>query len=669
MDLNNIDKSNSTFWSIGNEPTQAVNNLQADYITYHLKLLYLLSDKVLASSSFFFESEKTRMVTDNLLELFENGEILYFIDEDLENFREHGLKKINKSPSSLTAYNNKDQVLRLSKQMDEKFILLRRPKLSISDKIVELWIQELESFELGTIGHYIHSLPISPSDKTEIKINLVQFGQSRKKDFVWEYLHPLLTRLRVSKEFKFIVRRKLSMLYSIATTQVLGLSIDNSNFFNTTQVSANLKFDTGLFDECLNLIGLRKAINMLSLQDVMKLKYSEPFIYFKEFYFLLIEASAYKADNAKKALPLFHEVDKFLANGKIDVTKFVKAFGLLCKRLNLSKQHYKKPLELIISKYEAFNKATINNFIELVNEYSVDKKKVVIQVVAQYEEINILNAKEYVLKNETAIKKTIINNFRIPETDTPGGYQQMLERTIRWFENFKRSEFDIALLIYKNIRYYSEGDIDELLDKMAMALRKLFQNDLSKVMFSGLGDSSAGSGEQFLYRLNQRLRLPQQNFPKDFRSSIGNHDAIVFIDDIIGSGNQATRYYKKKLADVKLTKYYFSLLAYENGIKKIREETGFEKVITLSLMNESHMAFSPESEIFPKHLITKLRIIAELYGQKLYPLGPLGYDDSQALIVFAHNTPNNTLPIIWASDNNEKSIEYPWNPLFERKKN
>jgi hypothetical protein len=668
MDLNNIDKSNSTFWSLGNEPTQSVNHLQADYITYHLKLLYLLSDKVLASSSFFFESEITRKVTNNLLELFENGEILYFIDEDLENFKEHGLQKIKKSPSSFTAYNNKDLVLNISKQMDERFVLLRRPKLSISNKIVELWIEEIESNETGTLGQYISNLTISQEAKTEIRINLTQFAQSRKKDFVWEYLHPLLAKLKVSKEFKFIVRRKLSMLYSIATTQILGLSIDNNNFFNNTQVSANLKFDTGLFDECLNLIALRKAVSLLSLQDVMKLKYSEPFIYFKEFYFALIEASSFRADNAKKALPMFHKVDHFLSKEKIDVNVFVKSFGLLCKRINLSQQHYKKPLDLIISKYEAFNKATINDFIELVNEYSSDKGKIVIKATPQGDDQNMLNAQEFILKNEMLIKKIIVNNFKIPETDTPGGYHQMIERTVRWFENFKRSEFELALLIYKNIKYYAERDIDELLDKMASALKRLFKNDLHNVIFSGLGNSSAGSGEQFLYRLNQRLMLPQRNFPKDFRQETDNSAAIVFIDDIVGSGNQATRYYKKNLGSVELDTYYFTLLAYESGLEKIRTETGFKNVITSSILNESHKAFSDNSEIFPQHLVEKIKAIAEHYGEKLYPLGPLGYDESQALIVFAHNTPNNTLPIIWAGDHNEKSIEYPWNPLFERKK-
>ena len=56
------------------------------------------------------------------------------------------------------------------------------------------------------------------------------------------------------------------------------------------------------------------------------------------------------------------------------------------------------------------------------------------------------------------------------------------------------------------------------------------------------------------------------------------------------------------------------------------------------------------------------------YGEKLFSTynrdnhleetHPLGYNNSQALIVFAYNPPNNTLPIIWSSKN--------WKPLYPR---
>jgi len=51
------------------------------------------------------------------------------------------------------------------------------------------------------------------------------------------------------------------------------------------------------------------------------------------------------------------------------------------------------------------------------------------------------------------------------------------------------------------------------------------------------------------------------------------------------------------------------------------------------------------------------------YGEKLVG-GPhsLGFDDSQLLIGFHHNTPDNTLPIIWFDEPGQAS----WKPIFRR---
>lgn len=53
------------------------------------------------------------------------------------------------------------------------------------------------------------------------------------------------------------------------------------------------------------------------------------------------------------------------------------------------------------------------------------------------------------------------------------------------------------------------------------------------------------------------------------------------------------------------------------------------------------------------------------YGKLLYKKWPLGYENSQALIVFTHATPNNTLPIIW-SDSRIAGRDIAWFPLFPR---
>lgn len=280
-----------------------------------------------------------------------------------------------------------------------------------------------------------------------------------------------------------------------------------------------------------------------------------------------------------------------------------------------------------------------------------------------------IDASDFVFTKDKIIQSVIVDNWKIPKTKTPGLYAETYNRIILWFENFKKSEYELALLILCNIKYFTDHEIDQLLEKMCGELKNLFSSDFSKVGFFGLGNYSSDSGSQFLYSLKQKLKLHDFNFPKHHDNLHKNIESIVFIDDIIGTGKQAKDFYDNYLQNLNIKKYYYSLIAFEKGLKSLKINSGFSNVFATKIFTESERAFSDSSEIFSNTLIrTQIKEMTKRYGDILYPKGPLGYDDSQALIVFSHNTPNNTLPIIWASENNEKAIGIPWNPIWERKK-
>lgn len=661
MELKDIDKSSTTFWSLGNNTTQKVNNLTFYYVVEHLKLLYLLSDKVLASGSYYFESEIAREVTTSLQTLFEKGEILYFIDEDIESFEEHGVEKIKKSPEKFEAYKDKNIVQKRGKKLDSFVIPLRRPPSSISDKMVELWIMDLYSEDQESLGGILKST-IKDNDKLkEILISLSRFASERKKDFVWEYLQPYLSKLKLNKLLQNSIRRKLSKLYSISTAEVLGVSLDTNDLSFRKYITENTKYDTTLFQECMKILDISSAIQDLNLFDLIKLKSSNEFIYFRELYFSIVDSVSYNSNLTTKVLPLLIDAESTVMGGNINISVFLSSFKKLCNKLKIPSNKYKKPLDIILNRYETFNKATISPFLELVKTTTSIKKTQI------FFNNLITNGNDFYIKYKQEIEKIITDKFKIPKTEVPGRFGEMSNIIIRWFDNFKRSEYLLGLLILHNIKYFSEHDVDELLDKMSNELKRLFYNNFSDVNFFGLGDYSSDSGEQFLYRLRQRLGISPKYFPKSYSQLSPKIKAVVFIDDIIGSGKQATDFYNQKLINLKVDKYYFSLLAFEDGKNNIKKETGFKDVFTIIPLSESDKAFSESSEIFrEKEQRTQIKEFAQQYGEKLYPQGPLGYDNCQALIAFSHNTPNNTLPIIWASSKNESKVGIPWNPLCER---
>lgn len=239
----------------------------------------------------------------------------------------------------------------------------------------------------------------------------------------------------------------------------------------------------------------------------------------------------------------------------------------------------------------------------------------------------------------------------------------------RWFHNFQPSEFEDALLILKRIKYYDSDTVATYICDLSKELNKMFNGEFSNVLFYPLGDSPASSGGNFLYAFSKELGVPQSSFPySTFKDvDLRKISSIVFFDDMIGSGNQAIKFAKKHLQEIGVNTYYVALLAFQDGYDKIKRENCFNDVIVHDFLSEEYKCFSSYSQIFPdRDLRERIKEMCEKYGQKLYSEHPLGYDDSQALIVFSHSTPNNTLPIIWASPENEKTLGVVWKPLWKR---
>lgn len=279
------------------------------------------------------------------------------------------------------------------------------------------------------------------------------------------------------------------------------------------------------------------------------------------------------------------------------------------------------------------------------------------------------SAAAFVTFKAEEIRHVIVEKWRIAQTTLPGEYAATVNRIAKWFDNFATTEYDDALMLLRGVRVLSGGDVDGLLETIVQELSRLFSGDLKRVVFCGLGNSGGSSGGQFLYSLRQKLSLPAGHFPLEYHRLRSGVDSIVFVDDIIGSGEQAQRFLDLHLRGVTATKYYCSLVAFRRGLETLRARSGFKFVFAAKVLEESERAFSADSRMFPEDA-TRLRVMAMAYryGQALYPKGPLGYDDGQAMIVFPHNTPNNTLPIIWASTRNEKTLGVPWSPLWERRK-
>ena len=210
---------------------------------------------------------------------------------------------------------------------------------------------------------------------------------------------------------------------------------------------------------------------------------------------------------------------------------------------------------------------------------------------------------------------------------------------------------------------------------MQSKIKRIALKPMGKCVFSPIGESGK-SGGHVLYTCQQIQRESSVyvNHIEEALSKLSSpNDVIVLVDDIIGSGNTFCSWLKEKLnkgeignqlnnlivqSRIKL----ISIVVLEKGKRKINSEYS-----TIDVLGEdTRKLFLQTRSIFGGHVrMKRYREFCYKYGKLLSKRWPLGYENSQALIVFDHATPNNTLPIIW-SDSCIAGRNTAWYPLFPR---
>lgn len=223
----------------------------------------------------------------------------------------------------------------------------------------------------------------------------------------------------------------------------------------------------------------------------------------------------------------------------------------------------------------------------------------------------------------------------------------------------------------------------------------LFRKELERTRFLGVANP-AESGCHLLYYFRQENGLPRNLFIHTHQVFVRNRsttrtgarrrttapgqlqlrDAAVtryiFIDDFCGSARQGTEYSRDLVEEIKrldqtVCVEYYVLFATRQGIRKIRDETTFDTAKAIYELDASFRCFAAESRYFRSAFDGIDRGFCEQmcrrYGETMVDKAhALGFEDSQLLIGFQHNTPDNTLPIIWFDEPNR----VPWKPIFRR---
>lgn len=177
------------------------------------------------------------------------------------------------------------------------------------------------------------------------------------------------------------------------------------------------------------------------------------------------------------------------------------------------------------------------------------------------------------------------------------------------------------------------------------------------------------SGVHLIRQLRQHVRISKTLLcrPENVATLPQTVKVLVFIDDIVGTGKQFEKFAKfHKLKDqVPKRKLFFSpLIAYQDGIDKLANAHPWLTISPIEVFNSEHCFCCPcidNQELWALDEENRIDDVQEHVKRLAQKNGiPTSTRYSLDLLIgFEHATPNNTIPLLWASS--EK-----WRPLFNR---
>lgn len=249
--------------------------------------------------------------------------------------------------------------------------------------------------------------------------------------------------------------------------------------------------------------------------------------------------------------------------------------------------------------------------------------------------------------------------------------EKRFDDVLKWLMQFDTEDIDLGVRIIKNLNVIGFEDLNTSLSIAYSKLERVAIDKGSKItnrntLFAGIGDGSK-SGAMIGYNFRIANEIPEDNFMTDESINFlerGAIENIVLVDDVIGTGHQATSEIKSLTEKVTPfgVKNIFLLTAVgmDDGIKNIINNTKAH-VFSAFEYTDLDTAKNLDSSFYEGILHErreKLKARLEYYG-RVSNKASLGYGGIGAMIAFYYNTPNISLPVIWGSKNS-------WIPLFKR---
>jgi hypothetical protein len=235
-----------------------------------------------------------------------------------------------------------------------------------------------------------------------------------------------------------------------------------------------------------------------------------------------------------------------------------------------------------------------------------------------------------------------------------------------WLQQFSAIDRDAAARILDAVLFIGNQHIHTIFRELVNGLDgwdRAKSKRRGRWFFVPFSGSVGESGDSMVHALRMATSMTKKQYADLFihRSELvaknpGSEDTVVLVDDFSGTGTQACDSWHlfEELLTGAPRIVLMLIAATEDALARIIDETKMEPVCATTLRRRDNIFHDDCHYFTPGEKNTVLN-----YCRRADQRQPRGYGDAGLLVVLAHRTPNNTIPILHATHDE-------WHGLFPR---
>jgi hypothetical protein len=238
---------------------------------------------------------------------------------------------------------------------------------------------------------------------------------------------------------------------------------------------------------------------------------------------------------------------------------------------------------------------------------------------------------------------------------------------IDWLNQFDESDKDVAARLLDAVEFVSAEQLHDAFRSLLCRLpgwSRVASKRQGKFAFVAFSSSAGESGDNMLHQFRLANNLNHRQYDSLFigrsdlvRSGLGADDTVVFLDDFVGTGNQAVTAWEKMFHELTAqigSVYLVTIGAFKMGSERIKNETRMQ-LLTHRALGFSDSFFHSDCNHFSSADKNRLLHYCKIASRD----HPQGFGNCGLVIVLYHQCPNNSMALLHNSS--EK-----WEPLFPR---